>query len=569
MGAARRLNLLLAVAILALGMRLAVVGQISQAPFAGLRLGDAQAYHEWALRIAGGDWVGADVFYQAPLYPYFLSLVYTVLGDGTAMVRFVQAALGAGSCVLLGAAGMALFGELGIVAGLLLAIYPPAIFFDALLEKSSIVMFLTAALLYLLASGRTMRASFLIGVTLGALTLARENALLLLVPIVAWLASLRGSALQDPTASQRSRWSQVAVCLAGCALVLLPVATRNYAVGGGFHLTTSQFGPNFYIGNHAGARGLYEALVPGHGEATDERADAIRLAQDAAGRPLNAREVSSFWASRAFTFIRSQPLEWLGQLARKLALTFANGEVADTESQEVYAEWSSLLRAMSPLGFGVIIGLAACGLVMTAREYRRLWWLYAIAATYTASVVLFFVFARYRLPIVLVLMILAAGGAAAWRDRSARSRRPLAIAALVATLWLSYLPRTDASSDRITHYVNIGNQLLKESRRWDDASAFYAKALKESPQSPAGHYGLGALMVLKRQFTDALVHYQRAVDGWPDNADLRIDYAMALAGAGDHDSATDQLYAASLLRVDAKTLAQAREVVRRLRPSEP
>jgi hypothetical protein len=48
---------------------------------------------------------------------------------------------------------------------------------------------------------------------------------------------------------------------AGCSLVLLPVGLRNLAVGREFHLTTSQFGPNFYIGNHAGARGTYESLV--------------------------------------------------------------------------------------------------------------------------------------------------------------------------------------------------------------------------------------------------------------------------------------------------------------------
>ena len=52
----------------------------------------------------------------------------------------------------------------------------------------------------------------------------------------------------------------------------MPVGLRNKAVGGEFHLTTSQLGPNFYIGNHAGAIGTYEALVVGHGSAADERA---------------------------------------------------------------------------------------------------------------------------------------------------------------------------------------------------------------------------------------------------------------------------------------------------------
>ena len=32
-------------------------------------MGDSHAYDAWAQRIAAGDWVGGDVFYQAPLYP--------------------------------------------------------------------------------------------------------------------------------------------------------------------------------------------------------------------------------------------------------------------------------------------------------------------------------------------------------------------------------------------------------------------------------------------------------------------------------------------------------------------
>ncbi len=36
-------------------------------------MGDSRAYDEWARRIAAGDWIGREVFYQAPLYPYFLA----------------------------------------------------------------------------------------------------------------------------------------------------------------------------------------------------------------------------------------------------------------------------------------------------------------------------------------------------------------------------------------------------------------------------------------------------------------------------------------------------------------
>ena len=45
---------------------------------------DSQAYHNWAGQIAAGDWVGHGVFYQAPLYPYFLAVIYKIAGPSVA-----------------------------------------------------------------------------------------------------------------------------------------------------------------------------------------------------------------------------------------------------------------------------------------------------------------------------------------------------------------------------------------------------------------------------------------------------------------------------------------------------
>ena len=468
--------------------------------------------------------------------------MYKVFGDGPTMVRFIQAVIGAGSCMLLAAAGMALFGKYGAVAGALLAIYPPAIFLDGLREKSTLVCFFTAALLYLLAARHARFREFLAGVVLGLLSLTRENALLLAVPVLLWILS------NDSHGTRWLTWRAAAALLAGCVLVLLPVGARNYAVGGEFHLTTSQFGPNFYIGNHAGARGLYDPLVPGRGNAADERGDAVRLAEEASGRTLSPDEVSSFWTARALEFIRTQPGAWLGQLARKLALAFNASEIADTESQEVYAEWSSLLRALAPVSFGVMFCLAVFGVCMTADAWRRLWFLYAIALTYTLSIVIFYVFARYRFPLVPVLILFAAGGIAAWRETSARPMRRWAFVALVIAGGLTYLPLENTRIDRISHYVNIANAFLADPRKRDQAAAFYDKALHESPQSPAAHFGMGTLLAQMHRPEDAVVHYRTAVDGWPDNADIRLNFARALAEIGDNQSALDQVDAAAALR---------------------
>src|SRR5215813_7619925 len=83
-----------AIFAVALTLRLIHVWQIRHSPFFTVLIGDARGYDEWAQRIAGGDWIGHDVFYQAPLYPYFLGIVYTIAGRNLLIVRLCQAAIG-------------------------------------------------------------------------------------------------------------------------------------------------------------------------------------------------------------------------------------------------------------------------------------------------------------------------------------------------------------------------------------------------------------------------------------------------------------------------------------------
>jgi tetratricopeptide (TPR) repeat protein len=528
--------LLLGVWIIAFGLRSLYLWQISSAPFFDLRLGDAEAYHLWGRRIADGEWLGQGVFYQSPLYPYFLGIVYRIFGDGVTTVRLIQAAVGATSCGLLAAAGMSLFGRAGAIAGLGLAVYPPAIFLDGLLEKSPLVSFFTAALLAGLAVPRqamTAARWFIVGTTLGLLALTRENALLLGAPIL--LLALRDK--EKGTRPKGQGTKGALAFFAGCAIILAPVAMRNLVVGGELHLTTSQFGPNFYIGNHRGASGTYEALVEGHGSAADERDDAVRLAEEASGRALTPKEVSSFWTGRAIADIRSQPGDWMRLLARKLGLVLNAREVADTESQDVYADWSGILRLLGPFDFGALLALGAFGTVLTARRWRQLWWLYAIGGTYAFSVMLFYVFARYRFPIVLVLMVLAAGGLAEAltrlrsRSRSRSSGRHIAVAAAAAVLAvvISRLPLDDERAARATHYTGIATALSMDQERHAQATAFYLRALELTPNFPQAHFGLGTLLARLNRSKEAIPHYEAALRAWPSHPEAHYNLGLALA----------------------------------------
>ena len=170
----------------AFAVRLLHIWQIRSSPFFDTLLGDANGYDLWAQRLAGGDWVGTEVFYQAPLYPYFLGAIYSIFGRDLLVVRIIQALIGSASCVFLGLAGARLFSKpVGVAAGLALALWAPAIFFDGVLQKSVLDMFFVCVMLWLIAGidqATTWRWLGL-GVTMGGLALTRENALLLIAVI--------------------------------------------------------------------------------------------------------------------------------------------------------------------------------------------------------------------------------------------------------------------------------------------------------------------------------------------------------------------------------------------------
>ena len=331
--------------LLALGVRLLHLALIEGSDLTSVLMGDARSYDTWARTVAAGDWLGQETFYQAPLYPYALALVYAFVSPEPVAARVAQCLLGAASCVLLAGAGWRFVSRgAGIASGVILALYTPALFADTTIQKTSLVSFLLCALLYV-ASGLQRdvrpRACVVLGAVLGALVLARENALVF-VPVLAlwllWLPDVRGA----------KRLVPAALLLVGLSAVLLPVALRNLHVGGEFHLTTSQFGPNFYIGNRAGADGTYAPLLPGRGDARYERLDATALAERAEGRSLSPGEVSRYFTAAAWREISADPAGWLRLLGRKLALTVNAVEVADTEDLYSHADTSLAARRPRP-----------------------------------------------------------------------------------------------------------------------------------------------------------------------------------------------------------------------------
>ena len=508
-------------------------------------MGDGQSYHAWGLEIAGGDWLGGETFYQAPLYPYFLGLVYTLFGPSLLAVRLCQIVLGSAACALLAAAGNRLFSRpAGIVAGVMPAVYAPAIFFDGLVQKTALGLFLLSLLLALLARlvtepGRP-RAWLWPGVVLGALVLTRENALVFAAVLLGWLVVSRDTG--------RRHLARAGALTLGLALVLLPVAARNQAVGGEFLLTTAQFGPNFYIGNNPDADGTYRPLVPGRGDPRFERRDATQIAEREVGAALTPGQVSSYWTGRALEYVRTQPGDWLRLTGRKVMLTLNGSEVADTEDQLSHADWSLPLRLAGHVWhFGLLAPLGVAGICLTWGRRRQLRPFHLMLAAYAASVVAFAVMGRYRHPLAPLLMLFAAAGAAAvWElarrgKRTGRTRQTAwAGAAAAGLLVVCNWPVLSMSDMRAITALNVGTELQAEGRL-DEAVEQYRQVLALTPDDALAHSNLGTALAAQGRLDEAVGHYERALALAPGDADAHSNLGNALLSLGRADEGVASL----------------------------
>jgi tetratricopeptide (TPR) repeat protein len=369
---------------------------------------------------------------------------------------------------------------------------------------------------------------------MGGLALTRENALVLIAVILAWIVLSRPSRIPHPE-SRAPRVRRAVAFLTGLAVVLLPVAARNAYVGGGFYLTTAQSGPNFFIGNNPNADGTYQSLRFGRGAPEYERQDATELAERAIGRRLSPGEVSSYWTGRAFDFITSHPGAWLRLMVRKTALLWNAGEMIDTESQESHAEWSWPLRAGGIVGhFGVLVPLAFLGIVITWPLRSRLWVFHAMIAAYAASVVLFYVFARYRYPIVPLLMLFAAAGVVAVPALLRARTLPggaLTLAVLLLVIAGVNWPMLSKTMMRAVTENNLATALQAEGRI-DEAADHYRRAIALEPEYAPAYNNLGTALRAAGRYDDAIAAYEEALRRRADYPEAQYNLANALTAAG-------------------------------------
>ena len=528
----------------ALVVRLVVLAQLhAHALLQPTGVLDSAVYVRLAERAAGGDWaLGPEPYFVSPLYIYFLALLRRAFGPSLLLPKLAQALLGASAVWLVAATARRLFAKPAAagVAAWLAALAGVLVFHEILLLQSSLDPFLTALALYALvraAHGESVRGYALAGAAFGLLVANRPNALLAAAAVALAVAAVGRT---------RRALLQAAALGAGLLLALAPFAARNRLVAGEWVLVSSHGGLNFYIGNNPEADGTYHS-VPGVTPAIEGQArDARQLAEQALGRPLSASQVSSYFYERALAFIRAEPRAAIALFVRKTAYALNAVEVPLNYSYAFYAREEATLLRVLVVGSWLLVPLGLVGLVVHPGVASRNAWIpwATFVPAYLLSLALFFVSARYRLPL-LVPLCVSAGAAvvqlAAWLRARKLRQAVLAAAGLAALLLLSNWDlrlddgRGPEASEMVLHHLAAGRE--------SEAQALLARTEPLLDNPALLYYRIGLGYQQRGQPALAANHFARALAADPGQPDVELSLGQALLAAGRAPEAEPHLRA--------------------------
>ncbi len=493
---------------------------------------DAGTYHAAATRFAEGGPLSPGAFWQPPLFPLMLGGIYRVVGTSILTAKIVLAVIAALSCVTVWwLAGRLFTRGVALVAGLMLALYGPFILFSTQLLPTGPAIFLNllALVLWVKCLDRpSWYAWLLFGLAVGAATITVPNSAVLLIPAVIRLIT--------SAASRKRRRSSLGACvlvIVGTALPVGAVTLRNYVVSGEFVLVSTNGGINFYIGNNPRADETV-AVRPGE--------HWRRLARAEMGAEVQTRsEQSGHFFRMGLAYASNQPIDFIKGLGRKTLRIVNAREIPRNINPYVYRDFSHMLSAaMWRVGsfafpFGLIAPLAVVGIITSVgvddgKRQARLA-LIAFLLAYGASVVLFFISSRHRLPVVPVLVVFAAAGIVwliqqgRYRSRSPQGRplrRTVAIS-FAASCVLVNLPvsgPTDGVDFRAELYMCIGEAFVREGNLLE-AEQCFRRAQRIAPGTSAIQVGLARVLGRQGDFDQAEQLLERASALDPDASDAR------------------------------------------------
>ena len=537
----------LTVAIIAFLVRLIYLIELANKPGFTVPMVDEKFHWLWAAEIIEKSFFGETAYFRAPLYGYFLAFMHFLTNGSIFYAKLLQMLLCGGTAFYIYKLAKHLFdNKTALTAGLIYAFYGTLIFYEAMFLIPVLFVFLLTLGLYRLIIHKdsdSVKTWLLTGFIFGLAAISRPN-ILLVMPFFALYFFM----IAKNAKSIIQKFKVPLLLFFGVMMAIAPVTIRNYVVTGELILISSQGGVNLYLGNNKAANGLTMMMPEVElNESISWRqfeTVTIKAAERESNKELTPTEASSFWTSKAISFIKENPGEFLGLLYKKTVYLLSGFENSDNADMYYHRNKSILYSLLLwdfglKFPFGLLLPFFIVGVYLTRRKFKELQILYIYLLAYIPSIILFLVTARHRLPLIPVMIIIAAAGIIELVRIWKKNKSELAVPALLFLLPLfifnfNYFD-LGQSSDFQIHF----NDGMKYEQLGDYAKAEEEYILAEEvfPYSASLINNLGFVQYRLGKFDESAASYERAIKNQSDFAPAYNNYGLLMQQVGNKDSA--------------------------------
>ncbi|MCM8787843.1 MAG: glycosyltransferase family 39 protein [Candidatus Omnitrophica bacterium] len=549
-----------------------------------LRTSDSYFYYLRAKDIAFGDFLNKKIFISWPLYAFFLGFLLKIFSDNIGFVYLIQTILGISNCIFIYLIGKKFFPKaVAFIAAILCICYSIFIFYETLLIYTTLALFLNSLLLlylFKLQNQPTKFRFFIAGIFSGICMLAQGGIFLFsLISIILLLIKNKFDIFKA--------FRFYFVFIVGILCIGLFVMILNYSIDKDIIFSTRNLGINFYIGNNAGANGLFKLpnFIGSNQEAIYR--DSKIIARKILGKDLKDSEVSKFWIKNALAFITKYPAKYFILILKKIKYIFSTYEYfCDPEIDLFFANTKTTKILFKDLSF--ILPLALFGLLLYFKDTKKLYFLYAFIFSISLGLVLFFVSTKNRIPLVPILNIFAA--ASIYKIYQTLEQKRYNLFFLLLLIIFSFIIFMNKERffykktfiKPVTYYLgkaiiynNNGNYnkmqevlLVAEKIEPDNptvlfslgtaffylnnlnmAEKYFIKALEVYPFYLDAYYNLGFIYNLERQYKKAKVVLKKLIELEPDDFVAHFELGKIYEASGEFDLALVE-YKNALLKIN-------------------
>jgi len=424
-------------------------------------------------KVLWNEWYRGNQYHQEPLYPYTLAILYHFNIDAVKAMILLQLLFGVLSGVLLFLIARKYFGEtVAVLTGVLYFLCGVLMYNEIVLLRTSWIVFLTVLVVFMIdraLSNPKPKAFLLCGLSIGFAFLMQSTFVLYLIGVLAimfftrqqkWIVYLKNSGL----------------LLLGFLIMFSPVIIRNKIVGAPT-FSSSSVGIADIIACNVFETKSISSWTPSAAKETEILGESYNSLGDAVVATLKTHPSIISYCSLELQKLKAA---WIGI------------EYPNNENYYFYKQYVPALK-FTVVDFFLLAPLGLAGLIFCLYYRKKYYALYLAISVQIITILIVFVLARFRAPLVILFIPLSAYAIVEcinnWDNRKSITFIKAGLVAFF--IYLSFLGYSSETKENMVtdgnyatlYYTYFKNKLDKyeETKQWGNWLAFQKQIIDMEP----------------------------------------------------------------------------------------